>query len=331
MSLKSTGRLGIFVATNRPIWNRLEELLKGFHHTRATRQELDDLGHIYRKVAAHLAYAQTYFPQHDVTHYLNGLVARAHNIVYGASGKSDAMAIFRFFTHQFPTLFYERARYFLIALLLFLGAAGFSYGMVLINPDNAYAFLPPEIVQGVDPHRIGEVQWDPNIASSTIMVNNIKVAFLCFAFGAIFGVGTVWVLITNGFLLGSLAAIYHQAGQSYPFWAFIWPHGIIELTAIFIAGAAGLSLAYAFFVPGELTRLESYKREGIVTIQLMLGVIPLFIIAAIIEGYLTPAPWPHWGKYLIALITLLLLFFYFGQPAWKKGVRQSFKKKLSLT
>ncbi len=327
MPAKSTGRLGTFIASNRPLWSELEDLLKDFNKTKASKEELDNLGSIYRRVSAHLAYAQTYFPQHDVTHYLNGLVARAHNIIYGTSGKSDGLAIVRFFTRDFPNRFYERLRFFLIALLLFLTAGCFAFGSVMINPDYAYAFLPVEILESVDPHSVGQNQWDPHVASSYIMVNNIKVAFMCFAFGAVFGVGTVYVLIVNGFLLGALAAIFHRAGESYVFWAFIWPHGVIELTAIFIAGAAGLSLAYAFFVPGERTRMESYKQEGKVTVQLILGVVPLLVIAGIIEGYLTPAPWPHWSKYLIALGTLLFLMIYFGYPAWKKGVRHLTKEK----
>ena len=155
------------------------------------------------------------------------------------------------------------------------------------------------------------------------MVNNIQVAFLCFAFGALLGVGTIWMLLYNGMLIGALAALFHRVGESYTFWAHIWPHGVTELTAIFIAGGAGLSLAYSFFVPGELTRGESFKREGKVTIQLMMGVIPLFVFAALIEGFLTPAPWPHWTKYLLALSTLILLFLYFGSAWLRKETRPS--------
>ncbi|MFD1394953.1 stage II sporulation protein M [Kroppenstedtia eburnea] len=315
MSSQSAYRLPHFIRKNQPDWDRLEELIRIFRSRQARRKELNELGHTYRRVAAHLAYAQTYFPDHTVTAYLNGLAAQAHEAIYATHGKGDLREGLRFFTRRFPALFHERIPFFLVALLLFAAGAGLAFGYTWVNPTYSAAFLPPGLE--VDPHALesGE-QWDHAIVSSEIMTNNIQVAFLCFALGALLGVGTLWVLFSNGLLVGAIAALFHRAGEAYALWAFIWPHGVIELTAIFIAGAAGMSLAYAFWVPGELTRVEAFKREAKVTVQLILGVIPMFIVAALIEGFITPAPWPHWSKYLVALITLLLLFIYFGGPAW---------------
>lgn len=315
MSSQSAYRLPHFIRKNQPDWDRLEELIRIFRSRQARRKELNELGHTYRRVAAHLAYAQTYFPDHTVTAYLNGLAAQAHEAIYATHGKGDLREGLRFFTRRFPALFHERIPFFLVAFLLFAAGAGLAFGYTWVNPTYSAAFLPPGLE--VDPHALesGE-QWDHAIVSSEIMTNNIQVAFLCFALGALLGVGTLWVLFSNGLLVGAIAALFHRAGEAYAFWAFIWPHGVIELTAIFIAGAAGMSLAYAFWVPGELTRVEAFKREAKVTVQLILGVIPMFIVAALIEGFITPAPWPHWSKYLVALITLLLLFIYFGGPAW---------------
>ncbi|MFD1426154.1 putative membrane protein SpoIIM required for sporulation [Kroppenstedtia sanguinis] len=315
MSRSSAYRLPYFIRKHQPDWDRLEELIRIFRSRQARRKELNELGHTYRRVTSHLAYAQTYFPDHTVTDYLNGLAAQAHEAIYATQGKGDLREGLRFFTRRFPALFHERIPFFLVALLLFVAGAGLAFGFTWLNPAYAAAFLP----QGVDinPHALqSSEQWNHAIASSTIMTNNIQVAFLCFALGALLGVGTLWVLFSNGLLIGAIAALFHRAGEAYAFWAFIWPHGVIELTAIFIAGAAGMSLAYAFWVPGERTRMEAFKGEGKVTVQLILGVIPMFIVAALIEGFITPAPWPHWSKYLVALITLLILFIYFGRPAW---------------
>ncbi|GGA57766.1 membrane protein [Kroppenstedtia guangzhouensis] len=315
MSSQSAYRLTHFIRKHQPDWDRLEELIRIFRSRQARHKELNELGHTYRRVAAHLAYAQTYFPDHTVTAYLNGLVAQAHEMIYATHGKGNLKEGLRFFTHHFPALFHERIPFFLVALLLFAAGAGLAFGFTWVNPGYATAFLPPGVE--MDPQALQtREQWDHAVVSSTIMVNNIRVAFLCFALGALLGVGTLWVLFSNGLLVGAIAALFHRAGEAYLFWAFIWPHGVIELTAIFISGAAGLSLAYAFWVPGELTRMEAFKREGKVTVQLILGVVPMFIVAAMIEGFITPAPWPHWSKYLVALATLLFLFIYFSRPAW---------------
>nr|WP_232345683.1 stage II sporulation protein M [Paenactinomyces guangxiensis] len=228
---------------------------------------------------------------------------------------------------EFPYLFYQRSQFFFVAGFLLFAGFLLAFLLTYFNEDYAPYFLPPEVATHVDPDQIGQQQWNHAIVSSEIMVNNIQVAFMCFAWGILFGIGTVWSLFMNGMLIGALAALYHRADGGYPFWAFIWPHGVIELTAIFIAGAAGLSLAYRFFVPGEMTRRHSLIKEGIVTIKLMLGVIPMFMIAGVIEGYITPAPWPHWTKYLVALITLLLLLLYFGWPFFKYGISQSTASK----
>lgn len=320
---KPTNHLGNFVKSNQPTWSRLEYLLEQLSYGTLHKGELDELGAVYRKVSSNLSYAQTYFPEHETTEYLNQLVIRAHNLLYGTVKKGYAKKILRFFTFEFPYLFYQRSRFFFVAASLLFAGFLLAFVLTCLNKDYASYFLPPEIVPHANPEEIGQQQWNHPIVSSEIMVNNIQVAFMCFAWGALLGIGTVWSLFLNGMLLGALAALYHLADGSFEFWAFIWPHGVIELTAIFISGAAGLSLAYRVFVPGDLTRRHALIEEGKVTIKLMLGVIPMFMVAGVIEGYLTPAPWPHWTKYLIALITFMILIAYFGWPFFKYGIRVS--------
>ncbi|MFC4078001.1 stage II sporulation protein M [Salinithrix halophila] len=313
MSVQSAQRMSRFVQKNQPLWEELKTLINTVDRA-ADRATLDRLGKAYRQASAHLAYARTYFPDQPATRHLNALVAQAHQRVYGSVPKTDGKKGIRFFLREFPALFHERVLFFLAALFLFLAGMFFAFTATWVNENNAHAFLPAGMAEQVDPGSIGESQWDHAIVSGQLMANNIQVAFLCFALGALMGVGTGWVLFSNGLLLGSLAALYHRAGEAYAFWAYIWPHGVIELTAIFIAGAAGLSLAGSWLVPGDLSRLESFKREGKVTVKLILGVVPMFVMAALIEAFITPAPWPLWSKYLVALITLGGLFLYFGKP-----------------
>ena len=117
MSSQSAYRLTHFIRKHQPDWDRLEELIRIFRSRQARHKELNkELGHTYRRVAAHLAYAQTYFPDHTVTAYLNGLVAQAHEMIYATHGKGNLKEGLRFFTHHFPALFHERIPFFLVAL-----------------------------------------------------------------------------------------------------------------------------------------------------------------------------------------------------------------------
>ena len=312
-----TKNIKSFIDHNQSTWSKLEDLLSSLGG-KPSKNEIDQLGYLYRKISSDYAYAQTYFRAHAITDYLKTLVIRSHNVIYGAEKKNQWKTIIQFYLHRFPQLFYQRVHFFLIALLILATGFILAYFLTLVNESYAKIFLGN--LAPLHPDEISKQQWNHAIASSTILVNNIYVAFFCFAWGALFGIGTVYSLFLNGAMIGALAALYQQVGGNYIFWAYILPHGIIELTAIFIAGSAGLSLAYHFFVPGDLTRYQSFKKEGKVTVQLIFGVIPMFILAALIEGYLTPAPWPYWIKYLFSLFTLILLLMYFGRPFLEEGI-----------
>jgi uncharacterized membrane protein SpoIIM required for sporulation len=184
-------------------------------------------------------------------------------------------------------------------------------------------FLSDDIVipieEGLKKHQVGAkfpASMGP-VLSSKIMTNNISVGFKAFAFGITAGVGTVYVLIFNGFMLGSLAAIFNNYHYDIQFWALILPHGITELLAIFISGGAGLILADSLFNPGDLKRIDAMKVNGVRAIRLILGVIPMFVIAGIIEGFITPLDISPYIKLVFSAFTGILLFLYFSQAKWK--------------
>jgi uncharacterized membrane protein SpoIIM required for sporulation len=309
-------RLSKFIEEHQATWSKLEHLLEEISDKRPTKAQIDQFGKIYRSVASHLAFAQTYFPSHDVTDYLSQLTIRSHNLIYGKAQKSYWKQVKHFFIESFPLFVWQRFSFFLLAMGLF--TAGGLLAFLLTYMDQSYAsyFLPPEFT-AVDPAKIEENQWNPVTTSSEIMVNNIQVSFLALALGALFGIGTIWILFSNGLLIGALSAIFHKAGYGYEFWAFILPHGVIELTAIFIAGAAGLSLAYHFFVPGEQTRIHSVIREGRISIQLMLGVVLMLVIAGLVEGFITPSALSYEAKYALSVLHLILCVAYLAYPVWK--------------
>ena len=150
--------------------------------------------------------------------------------------------------------------------------------------------------------------------TSTIMVNNIYVSVLAFGFGLTLGLGTLFVLAQNGMMLGALAAVFTARGQGVLFWSLILPHGVWELTAIFLAGAAGLQIGLALLRPGQMSRRDALLGAGRQAVSLMGLVCVLLVLAAVVEGFFTPSDLPSWAKLLFSGIAFVLLsvYLFFG-------------------
>ncbi len=276
-----------FAKQHRSDWKELEQLISTIQRkkNRADGDKIHHFHRTYQKVTQHLSYSQTYFPNEDVTAYLNGLVSKAHNLLY-RDQTSSLKQIHYFFSTKFVQLLFDQWKCVIIAMILFtLGGIG-GFFAVLQDELHLYTVLPAQIAKAFDPTQVGAAEGAVNapIMSAEIMVNNIQVAFLAFAGGITFGILTVYILIYNGIIIGAIAALFWHYGNSYEFWAFIVPHGMIELTAIFIAGGAGLLMGYRLFVPGDYSRGYQLKENAKRSVQLLLGTIPLFVIAGIIEA-----------------------------------------------
>lgn len=299
-------------------WAELEQLVERF--TRQERQitaaDIDRLTHLYKKASAHLALVRSYHPADEITLYLNELVSRAHNLTYKQQSGSWQQ-LRHFFGVHLIGLIHKRIGFIGMAALLFIigGVSGFA--AVLVDPLNLYYVLPQGMAEQIDPTRLGEGHDAINspVISTMIMTNNMKVAILAFVSGITFGLVPIYVLLFNGLLVGALAAVYYQADSSYAFWAYILPHGVIELTAIFIAGGAGLHMGYRLLVPGRYARKYQFLEGAKESAQLLLATLPLLFVAGIIEGYITPSSLSLETKYLVAAATLLLLclWYYFGR------------------
>ncbi|MEH7109653.1 stage II sporulation protein M [Bacillus sp. JJ1764] len=307
-----------FIKKYREDWRQLEQLVGALskRRTAITGDSITQFHRLYQKTAQNLSYSQTYFPHDDVTQYLNGLVSKSHNLLY-KDQVSSFKQIRQFFSTKFVGLLWEQWKFVLVAFALFFIGALASFLSVLNDPLHIYSIVPPEIAKGVDPEHLGQgnANIDSSYMSASIMTNNIQVAILAFAGGITFGFLTVYLLITNGILIGALAALFWHHGKSYDFWAYIVPHGMIELTAIFIAGGAGLLMGYKLLVPGPFSRGYQLKFYALRSVQLLLGTIPLFVIAGIIEGFITPAKISLEAKYVVALLTVigLILYIFIGK------------------
>ncbi|MDR7236748.1 stage II sporulation protein M [Neobacillus drentensis] len=302
-----------FVKMHREEWKQLEELITTLskHRRSITGDRITQYHRLYQKAAQNLSYSQTYFPNDEVTQYLNGLVAKSHNLFY-KDQVSSLKQIRHFFSVKFIGLLLEQWKFVIFAMILFLIGALGSFLSVMNDPLHIYAILPTEIAKGVDPDQLGKGHEavDSSLMSASIMTNNIKVAIFAFAGGITFGLVTVYLMVYNGIIIGALAALFWHHGKSYDFWAYIVPHGMIELTAIFIAGGAGLLMGYKLFVPGQFSRSYQLKQQAIRSVQLLLGTIPLFVIAGIIEGFITPAAISLEAKYIVAFLTVVGLILY---------------------
>ncbi|HWJ03367.1 MAG TPA: stage II sporulation protein M [Verrucomicrobiae bacterium] len=306
--------LKAFIKQNRSDWEQLEqsirEMSKGNRFL--TPQGVESFQRLYRKVANQLSFSQTYFRNEEVTNYLNELVAKAHNLLYRDQATTSLYQLKQFFGKTFIRLLLEQRKFVLAAFLLFLiGAAG-SFIAVMVDPLHLYSVLPGEIAANVDPAQLGQGKdhIDSAAVSAQIMTNNMRVAVLAFVGGITLGTLTIYLMVFNGMMLGGLAALFWQSGKFYDFWAYIVPHGMLELTAIFIAGGSGLLMGYRILVPGPYARALQLKVQSLRSVQLLLGTLPLFVIAGIVEGYITPAPIPLEAKYAFAFLTVIVLLLY---------------------
>lgn len=268
---------------------------------------------MYRQTAADLSAAREGIANAQLAEYLNQLLGRAHNLVYTAR-PARRRGVVEFYTREFPRIFRSTWRYTAAAFALFV--VGTVAGTVLSITDPGFQrfVIGGEMMDTIERREM----WTHSIlsvkplASSAILTNNLSVAFSAFALGALAGVGTLYIMVFNGLMIGVIGTACHRAGMSAPLWSFVAPHGALELPAIFIAGGAGLLLARGIVAPGLLPRRDALAESGALSIRLLLGVIPLLVIAGLIEGFVSPTPIEPVVKFVIGASTFVLLVVYLG-------------------
>ena len=310
-----------WIEKRRPYWGQLEGLLQssGKGLSSLTRSELQDLGLLYRQTAADLAAIREDPSSVHFARYLNQLMARAHNIIY-TGHRASPWAIPLFFYRDYPVAFRRNVKHCAAALVVFL--VGVMTGAVLTLQDSDFQteVLGPHMVQTIQRREM----WTHSIlsvkptASSSIMTNNMSVSFMTFATGITAGLGTLYMLFFNGLLMGVIGVACWLAGMSLKLWSFVVPHGVLELPAIFIAGGAGLKMAHGLLFPGVLPRKESLAHAGREGTMLVVGTVPLLVIAGIIEAFVSPTGLAIYLKFLMgAALFVLLISYLFGLSSEK--------------
>ncbi len=304
-----------FVARRSPTWEQLDALVRRTQRRGVRSLSLDEifeLGRLYRAVTSDLAYAQGRGYDRSLLEYLNRSVARAHAQVYARAPESGMSRIADFYTRAFPQEFRRSLPYFTICTAITVACAVIAYVLVRSHPADAYALLPKFLV----PDDIRKSLHDSNFAvdavsapamSALIITNNIKVAVIAFAGSITLGALTIYIIAFNGLMLGGLGALFANAGFGADFWATIAPHGIIELTAIQIAGAAGLLIAAAIVYPGRLRRRDLIAANARRAGTLILGVASMLVVAGTIEAFVSPRRLPASVRIAVGLITTIVL------------------------
>jgi len=304
-----------FIHERKRAWQRLENLLALLDRSslrRLHREEVRELGNIYRRTASDLAIARAESRDPRLINYLNSLVIRAHGRIYQADAQGG-QRLRHFFTRDFPQTFRRTWRYTAITFTFFwvfalIGFAGTWRDAEFSEFAGISSGFRHTITARI--HWWEELNEANQVGSSQILTNNIGVTFYAFALGAMFGVGTLYLMAYNGALFGAVFALVYRAGYGNELLAFVVGHGVIELSCIYIAGGAGLLIGSALIVPGDLSRADALKTRGLEAVRLIAGCAVLLVIAGIIEGFISPAPISPFIKFTIAVLTGLALYSY---------------------
>jgi uncharacterized membrane protein SpoIIM required for sporulation len=317
-----------FITTNQASWVRLEELTASAGRARLGPVEVDELVQLYQRASTHLSHARTQRADPALIARLTGLVARAGGVLYGTRSHSIA-ALARFFTTSFPAAVWH-ARRFVVASALLLFVPALLMGAWLARSDAALEASAPEALREAYVEDDFEAYYSSAPASqfaTEVTVNNIQVGLLAFSTGILLCVPTAFLLVTNGANIGQAAGLFAAVGQQPKFFGLILPHGLLELSAIVVAGAAGLAVGWAIIDPGDRTRSAALAEQGRRSAVIALGLALAFVVAGTIEGFVTPSGLPTSVRVLIGAAACAAFWTYvvvLGRRAAAEGYTGAF-------
>jgi uncharacterized membrane protein SpoIIM required for sporulation len=296
--------LNAFLSEREPGWQALERDLAraGGRPERLGIAEALALGRRYRAAAGDLAIARRRFPGDPVVDRLERLVLAGRQAIYSERTRTRG-ALRQFATRGYWQLVVGRRGILAVAALAMFGPCLLAAVWGVHDPVQALGLVPGRFQAAQNPHLHHPALGGATEAalSSSIFTNNIEVTFLAFAGGLALGLGTLVLLAYNGVLIGALAGITIQAGSFPIFLRYVLPHGLLELSCITVAGAAGLRLAWAVIDPGTATRGESLRAQARPAVTLLLGTAPWLVVAGLTEGFVTPQGLPLIGALAVGI------------------------------
>jgi uncharacterized membrane protein SpoIIM required for sporulation len=333
-----------FVAQRAPAWRRFEELLNRLDTISVKRfsaAETAEFSRLFRELCFDLSLIRSRDWGRALVSYLNDLVSRGHNAFY-SSPPGNFANLLRFLAVGYPRLFRKNIAYFVTAAILFFGSFAATWAVVQNNPSLAARIVDPKYLKAAedsysehgplanpgtgsrgsgdeDRRDASSFGDERSIAFGFYVLNNVGIALLCFGRGILLGVGTVYTLLFNGIAIGAVVGYVCAAGHADRLLSFGISHGSFELTAIAVAGGAGLMLGNALIHPGQRTRLESLRIRGLEAIQIAGGAAAMLAVAALIEGFWSPAPIPNVVKYAVGGLLWVVVIVYLATAGlWER-------------
>ncbi len=314
-------REAIFIKNNSPRWKQFETML-----TAAEGKNPDQLADLFTQLTDDLSFARTNYPESQITVYLNNLTAKVHQSIY-VNRKEERGRFIRFWQYELPQLFYSAHKQLLYSAIIFglamvIGAVSAAHDekfpRFILGDD--YVNMTLENISKGDP--MGVYKDDKQLDMfMRITTNNIRVSLTTFIFGGVMGgfplflflsFGTAFILLYNGIMLGTFQYFFYSKGLLLSSALTIWIHGALEIPAIVIAGCAGLVMGNSILFPGTYSRLESFKRGAGKGLKIIIGLVPIFIVAGFLESYVTrQTHWPSWAKLAIIITLTLFIIWYF--------------------
>lgn len=301
-----------FLKQNAAKWKQLESIL-----TDRSAASPDTLAGLFVQVTDDLAYARTFYPNSKATLYLNALAGKVHQAIY-RNRKERKNRIVLFWAEELPALFRRSHPQLLQSFIIFMLAvcigavsAANDQTFVRLILGDGYVNMTLENIKKGDPLAVYKGE-DASSMFFGITLNNIRVSFIAFVFGVLCSVGTVYVLISNGIMLGAFQTFFYQYGLLYKSFLVIWIHGTLEISAIVIAGCAGLVVGNSILFPGTYSRTTSFRRGAWQGLKIVMGLVPIFITAGFLESFVTRyTEMPEWLSLLIIGSSLAFILWYF--------------------
>ena len=285
-----------FVATHQYSWNRLGDLTRRARKlSSVTPDDLDELVGLYQRAGSHLAHARIeYGADEAVVGRLTYLVGEAHGVLYGRRETDVRRAVVRFLVLSFPAAVWRIRRFIVVATLLTIVPWIVMLAWISVSPDAFDLTGDPAVTQSYidnDFEQYYSSQPAQNFTSQ-VFLNNVRVGVLAFAAGILLCVFTALILVYNGANVGIAGGLFTHVGEWERFWGLILPHGLLEISAVIVSGAAGLRIGWTVIAPGDQTRWAALSAQGRDTGNVLIGLIIAFGVAGLIEGFVTGRPWP---------------------------------------
>lgn len=283
-------KIDIFTGDRQTDWDQLESLIgraKG-RPERLSAADILSLGRLYRSAIADLSRLRSSHPSHPTTHGVASLVSRARPLVYRSESRRPRPI--RFLTTDFWQISSERPVFLWLAAAFLLGSAVLGWIWASVDAGAAIGMVPGQFAGALDPS--GGTDMGADIAtqaefSAFLITHNVTVAILAFAVGILFGIGTVAVLVQNGILLGVIGGFLVTGGDGGYFVELVAAHGVLELSCIVVAAAAGLRMGWALVHPGQRTRRDALVAETRPAVMMVLGIVPWLGVAGVIEAFVS--------------------------------------------